>query len=229
MRQNAVIILGESSFMDFASLRQNLIRIPEVIDVVQQAQVHWDSLLGVKSLVLSNSFYRPDEFFHIHPEFKNLLNDLVQYGLFIRLQNQNNFEIKNILSNVNATRVHMLVLKLQNLKEFVLKHPAVRSFNKEPKTLRSLHSVHAQSKYSLFRPTSCGIKTIKTSSELIEIFHEIESADEKFVVLNLGIGQKLEMLKLRLNILDSISLDERLHAVFYDTGFSYFENSEVLA
>lgn len=212
MNKKSVIILGQSSFMDFEFLRQNVIRIPEVIDVIRQAQSYWDGLLGVKSVVLSNCFYRSDEFFQIHPEFKNLLNDLVQFALYNRLKNQNNFSTEYVLSDVNNTRVHLLVLNLLNLKEFVLKHPAIRSFNKEPKSFRSLHAVHSVSKFSLFRPTDCGIKTIRSSDIVIELIKDVESLDKEIVALNLGIGFKF--FNSEFIVYDSILLDEKLEHVF---------------
>lgn len=202
--------------MDFEFLRQNVIRIPEVIDVIGQAQTYWDGLRGVKSLVLSNCFYRSDEFFQIHPEFKNLLNDLVQFGLYNRLKNQNKISTEYVISDVNNTRVHLLILNLQNLKEFVLKHPAIRSFNKEPKSFRSLHAIHSESKFTLFRPTDCGIKSVNTSLKVSDLFREIESIDKDIIALNLGIGQKI--IKQEFMVYDSILLDEKLEQVFSFNG-----------
>ncbi len=207
-----MIILGQSSFMDFEFLRQNVIRIPEVIDIIRQAQSYWDGLLGVKSLVLSNCFYRSDDFFQIHPEFKNLLNDLVQFALYNRLKNQNKISTEYVLSDVNNTRVHLLVLNLQSLKEFVLKHPAIRSFNKEPKSFRSLHAIHSVPKFTLFRPTDCGIKSVKSSFEVADLLQEIESLDNEMMSLNIGIGQKFNYSKTM--VYDSILLDEMLEPVF---------------
>lgn len=215
---SSVVILGQSSLMDFGFLRENVIRIPEVIDVLHQAQTIWDSLRGVKSLVLSNCFYRPDDFFQIHPEFKDFLNDLVQYALFNRLKNQNEHNVKYVLSSVNTTKAHLLILNLQSLKEFVLKHPAVRSFNKEVKVLRSLYAVQSASQFTLYRSTPCGVKSIKTSTDLFEILKELNLIESETFLLNLGLGQKLDLTlnaqKFNFNISDSIRLDERLKPVF---------------
>lgn len=204
--------------MNFAHLRQCLVRIPEVTEVLTSAQRYWDDLRGVKSLDLNNSFYNSDEFFMIHPEYKNLLTDLVQYALYLRLLNQK-IKVEYVFSNVNASRAHLLVLDLQSLKEFIFKHPAVRSFNIEPKAVRSLHAVHGEPKYSLFRLTSCGIKNIKTSSQATELFQDIESIKGSSQILNLGWGQNLRFLQ-NLSaeqsrmLSESIPLDERLKPIF---------------
>ncbi len=212
------MILGESSFIEFSYLRQILIRIPEVSDIVASAQKHWDTLRGVKSIDLNNSFYNSDEFFNIHPEFKNFLTDLVQFALFQRLRNQGN-KIEYVYSNMSSSRAHLLVLKLQTLKEFVIKHPAVRSFNKEPRQVRALHAVHISSKYSLYRFTSCGIKNIRTSAQASEVFNEIDLLKPALQVLNLGLGQNLKFLKelttkQQFKIVESVSLDEKLKPIF---------------
>jgi hypothetical protein len=216
--KETVVILGESSFMNFSYLRQSLVRIPEISDVLQQAQTYWDQLRGVKPLDLNNSFYNTDEFFMIHPEYKNFLTDLVQFALYKRLVNQN-FNIEYVFANVNVTRAHLLILNLQGLKEFVFKHPAVRSFNVEPKQVRSLHALHTHPKYSLFRLTSCGIKNIKTSAQPNEVFEEIETLQDKIKVLNLGLGQNLKFLNLLSKsqmglISESILLDDKLKLIF---------------
>lgn len=217
---DSVIIIGESSFMNFPDLRESLIRIPEVIDVVHRAQEHWYDLRGVKSLVLSNTFYSPNEFFNIHPEYKSFLSDLVQYALFLRLQNQNK-KASYLLANLNSTRAHLLILGLQNLKEFVYKHPAVRSFNIEPKAIRPLHALHTAPKFSLFRPNKCGIKTIKTSPYASEIFKEIEILNDegRLEVLNLGLGLNLNFLnsleaRESGQITDSVLGDQKLELIF---------------
>lgn len=225
--KDIVIILGESSFMDFSYLRQSLIRIPEVAEVLTAAQKHWDTLRGVKSLDLNNSFYNPDEFFRIHPEYKNFLTELVQYALFQRLRNQG-FNIEYVFANVNSSRAHLLVLKLQTLKEFVFKHPAVRSFNKEPKVLRLLHAVHTEPKYALYRFTSCGLKNIKTSENTEEVFEEIEALSDDLQVLNMGLGQNIKFLKsLKAHqvsqISDSILTDDKLKLVF-ETNLEAVDN-----
>lgn len=219
MKKDIVIVLGESSFMDFSHLRQSLIRIPEVAEVLSAAQKHWDTLRGVKSLDLNNSFYNSDDFFKIHPEYKNFLTDLVQFALFQRLKNQG-FNIEYVFSNINFSRSHFLVLNLQNLKEFVFKHPAVKSFNTEPKVIRALHAVHSASKYSLYRLSSCGIKNLKTSSEVSEVFNEIDFIQTPHSVLNLGLGQNFKFMQSLIqsghskDVQDSILLDERLRLVF---------------
>lgn len=213
------MILGESSFMDFSHLRQSLIRIPEVAEVLAAAQKHWDVLRGVKSLDLNNSFYNSDDYFKIHPEYKNFLTDLVQFALFQRLKNQG-FNVEYVFSNTSSSKAHFLVLNLQNLKEFVFKHPAVRSFNSEPKTIRALHAVHSAPKYSLYRFTSCGIKNIKTSSEVSEVFNEIDFIQTPHSVLNMGLGQNLKFMQKLIqsghskDVMDSIIIDERLKLVF---------------
>ncbi len=216
--KNTVVILGESSFINFSHLRYTLIRIPEVAEVLAEAQRYWDALRGVKALDLNNSFYNSDEFFMIHPEYKNFLTDLVQYALFQRLINQGH-KIEYVFSNMSSSRSHLLILKLQSLKEFVFKHPAVRSFNKEPKHIRSLHAIHADPKFALYRFTSCGLKNLKTSSEAAEVFQEITNEVKDLKILNLGLGQNLKFLQsLTSNqaalISESVLTDEKLKPIF---------------
>lgn len=216
--KKTVVILGESSFINFAHLRHTLIRIPEVAEVLAEAQKFWDQLRGVKSLDLNNSFYNSDEFFMIHPEYKNFLTDLVQFALYQRLLNQGQ-NIEYVFSNMSSSRAHLLILKLQTLKEFVFKHPAVRSFNKEPKAIRSLHSVHTVAKFALHRFTSCGLKNIKTSGQATEVFQEIEMEEGEFLILNLGLGQNLKFLQSLTTeqvrqISESVLWDEKLKPIF---------------
>jgi hypothetical protein len=221
--KNTVVILGESSFINFAHLRHTLIRIPEVAEVLAEAQKYWDTLRGVKSLDLNNSFYNTDDFFMIHPEYKNFLTDLVQFALFQRLRNQGQ-TVEYVFSNVSTSRSHLLILGLQNLKEFVFKHPAVRSFNKEPKSIRSLHAVHAETKFSLHRFTSCGLKNIKTSPHATEVLQELENEVDDLQFLNLGLGQNVKFLQSLTSeqvkyISESVLLDEKLKPIFQ----TYFE------
>ena len=216
--KNTVVILGESSFINFAHLRHTLIRIPEVAEVLAEAQKYWDVLRGVKSLDLNNSFYNADEFFMIHPEYKNFLTDLVQFALFQRLRNQGH-NVEYVFSNVSSSRSHLLILGLQNLREFVFKHPAVRSFNKEPKSIRSLHAVHGEAKFSLHRFTSCGLKNIKTSAHATEVLQELENEADDLQFLNLGLGQNVKFLqsltKVQVGFIsESVLLDEKLKPIF---------------
>lgn len=182
-----LVLVGESPFMDVPFLRENLIRIPEVVDVLQRAQNYWDSLSGVKSIVLTNSFYRSEDFFFTHPEFKNFLSELVQFGLYQRYIKTQSLKSHFIVCNTAQTRGHLLILGLQSLKEFVYKHPAVKTFNIEPKGLRFLRALHQEPKFSVYKLTSCGIKNLKTSVEITEIVQELKNQKINSA-LNLGQG-----------------------------------------
>lgn len=212
-----LVLVGESPFMDVPFLRENLIRIPEVVDVLQKAQTYWDSLLGVKSIVLTNSFYRSEEFFLTHPEFKSFLSELVQFGLYQRCLKTQAEKSLFVFCNTAQTRGHLLILGLQSLKEFVYKHPAVKTFNIEPKRLRFLRAVHQEPKYSIFKWTPCGIKNFKTSAEISDIIQELKNQKVKNI-LNLGQGisstfQK-DLLTNSISVFDFPDQDEKLKFIF---------------
>ena len=74
--------------VDFVDLRTNVVRIPEVLKRIHEAQDIWLSL-GYKEKNILNSIYLDDSLFWMDRVFKDFVFSIIQVGLFDRYIKQN--------------------------------------------------------------------------------------------------------------------------------------------
>jgi hypothetical protein len=78
------LIFSTVNALEFGEVRRNVIRIPEVIHRVREAQAIWDQVSGL-SLDLANFIGSDDQGFLGHLRLKNLATAVIQLGILDRL------------------------------------------------------------------------------------------------------------------------------------------------
>lgn len=189
--KDAAVIFGDKTFMRSSSVRQNLVRIPEIYDYLSKAQKTWDSIQGVKSLSFHNVFYRGDEFFESHKEIFDLLTDIVQLGMVHRLENKG-IKFKYVLSSLDNTKADLVYLNKIRFEDMILSSPAVKanSTNVQNKIRLIGLTPNKSNQYRIFRKSDCGLKLLEISSDLDLL---LESHLESTVIYNLSFGHSVQI------------------------------------
>ena len=120
--RDALVFNGASN-LDFQDIRTNVIRIPEVIQRVREAQKIWDTLANTP-LDLVNFLSSEDSVFLGHIKLKAFATAVVQVGLLDRYLKTNRMP-EYVLGTVNGDSPLMVAIGKISFFDLVAESPAV--------------------------------------------------------------------------------------------------------
>src|SRR6185312_6535748 len=120
--RDALVFNGASN-LDFQDIRTNVIRIPEVVMRIREAQQIWDSL-ATTSLDLANFIASEDSVFLGHIKLKAFATAVVQVGLLDRYLKSNKLP-EYVVGTVNGDSPLLVALGKITFQEMVEQSSAV--------------------------------------------------------------------------------------------------------
>jgi hypothetical protein len=153
------IVFNKISNLDFQDIRTNVIRIPEVVARVREAQKIWDTLSGTP-LDLANFIGSEDAIFLGNIKLKAFASAVVQAGLFDRYL-KNHAAPEFLVGVVNGDSALKYAAGSQNFFDLVAESPAVsnvvpaRAPSALPGDIPMLSGVHL-AEYAVFQRTAEG-------------------------------------------------------------------------
>lgn len=118
-----VLIFNGSNALEFQDIRNNVIRIPEVIHSIREAQGIWDAL-NPTPFDLGNFITSEDQMFLSQIKLKNFATAVVQVGLLRRYLRQNELP-EFIIGTVNGDSPLRVALKQISFVEMVAESEAM--------------------------------------------------------------------------------------------------------
>lgn len=119
------VVFSSVNALEFLEVRRNVVRIPEVIRRIREAQAIWDEV-SPQNLDLLNFVGSDDSVFLGHLRLKNLTTAVIQLGLFERFLNQNGGEGPRFaLGLVNGDSALKVATRQQTFDELIRQSPAL--------------------------------------------------------------------------------------------------------
>lgn len=220
--RDALIFNGASN-LDFQEIRMNVVRIPEVVVRIREAQSLWDKLAGT-TLDLANFIGSEDSIFLGQIKLKGFATAIVQVGLLDRYLKSNKMP-EFVIGAINGDSPMKLAMGQVSFAELVGESPAVTNFASRPlKTASSggldlpiLTGVQL-AEYAVFRRNSTGEYEAVVSQEkdvekmIVELIDAYQV--NRMVMVGPGhsfFGRKMTDLTSRdVQVLESIDLDPML-------------------
>jgi hypothetical protein len=122
-----LVIFNGASNLDFQDIRTNVIRIPEVVTRLREAQEVWDKISPV-SLDLTNFVASEDSVFLGNIRLKNFASAIVQLGLLDRYLKQNRVG-EFMLGAVNGDSPLRVALGEISFREMIEESPALLGYS----------------------------------------------------------------------------------------------------
>lgn len=211
------VVFSSVNALEFLEVRRNVVRIPEVIRRIREAQSVWDEV-SPQNLDLLNFVGSDDSVFLGHLRLKNLTTAIIQLGLFERFLSQNgNSNPRFAMGLVNGDSALKVATRQQTFDELIRQSPALSA----PRANLALQigglpvlSGISLAEFGLCEMTEEGANPLlegemdlrKTMSALAD-----QSEVEKVIVIGPGAGhvQTLlkELKKHPVEVVDSIELD----------------------
>jgi hypothetical protein len=119
------VVFNSANFLGFQDIRANVIRIPQVISRIREAQLIWDRL-SHESLDLLSFLISDDVVFLSHIKRKQLLTAIVQVGLWDRYL-ASNARPEYVVGVVNGDSPLKVALNQQTFFDMVAESPALNS------------------------------------------------------------------------------------------------------
>lgn len=220
--RDALVFNGASN-LDFQDIRSNVIRIPEVVQRIRQAQAIWDKQ-STMNLDLTTFIGSEDSVFLGHIRLKGFATAVVQVGLLDRyLKNHKLPEFLIGASNGDAPL--KVAAGIMSFEEMVMTSPAIT--NVATRTLKPVPAGGAFElpvlsgiqlvEYSALQRAEDGYRTLPSDSKDLEkmVVELVETHDvEKLVMVGPGhsiFGRGMRELTERdVQVMESIDLDPML-------------------
>ncbi|MGE0527055.1 MAG: hypothetical protein AB7G93_14665 [Bdellovibrionales bacterium] len=215
--RDALVFNGASN-LDFQDIRANVIRIPEVIHRIREAQEIWDAV-SPAALDLANFVASEDSVFLSHIRLKSFATAVVQVGLLDRYLKSHPMP-EYVMGAINGDAPMKVAMRKQSFFEMVAESPALSHGvirarqNSELPILTGVQIVE----YAVFRRDTDG-EFLRQATEYREaermIAEMVEREDVGRLILvgpgNSLFGRKAAELTVRdLEVLESIDLDPML-------------------
>lgn len=220
--RDALIFNGASN-LDFHEIRSNVVRIPEVVSRIREAQKLWDKI-SEAPLDLANFIGSEDSIFLGHIKLKSFATAVVQIGLLDRYLK--NFSLPEfVIGAINGDSPMKVAMGMMTFADMVCESPAVTNLGSRPLKptpagafdLPILTGVQLV-EYAVYRRNALGTFEAVTSNEkdvekmVVELVDGFELS--KMVMVGPGnaiFGRKMNELTSRdIQVLESIDLDPML-------------------
>ena len=219
--RDALVFNGASN-LDFQDIRSNVIRIPEVIQRIRQAQEIWDQQ-SAATLDLATFIAADDNVFVGHIRLKSFATAVVQVGLLDRYLRHHKLP-EFVIGASNGDSPLKVAVGHISFEEMVATSPSVT--NVATRTLKPAGGSGLELpvlsgiqlvEYSVFQRTDAEFRMVPSDSKDMEkmVVELVESHDvERLIMVGPGhsiFGRKMrELTEREVQVLESIDLDPML-------------------
>lgn len=220
--RDALVFNGASN-LDFQEIRSNVIRIPEVVQRIREAQNIWDAEGGAP-LDLATFIAADDSVFLGHIRLKSFATAVVQVGLLDRLLKQHRLP-QYIVGASNGDSPLKVAIGQLEFREMIRTSPALT--NQSTRTLKPVVGVPGLElpvltgiqlvEYAIFERSEAGFSPVTSEAKEVEkmVVDLVENHDvERLIMVGPGhsiFGRKMRELTDRdVQVLESIDLDPML-------------------
>lgn len=216
------LVFNGASNLDFQDIRSNVIRIPEVIQRIREAQQIWDAN-GGPALDLSTFIAADDSIFLGHIRLRSFATAVVQVGLLDRYLRHHKLPEFVVGASNGDSPLNVAIGKL-SFAELVARSPALT--NQSTRALKPIPGgldlpVLAGIQlveYSIFQMGEAGFQAVQAESREVErmVVELVEDHNvERLIMVGPGhsiFGRKMRELTDRdVQVLESIDLDPMLY------------------
>jgi hypothetical protein len=215
------LVFNGACNLDFQEIRTNVIRIPEVIARIREAQKIWDTL-AVTSLDLANFIASEDAVFLGHIKLKSFATAVVQVGLLDRYLKSNRLP-EFVLGTINGDSALLVALGKVSFLELVAESSALTGTAGRPQPEASggfelpvLAGVQL-CEYGIYRRNEKGeyLRQMSDSREIERMLVELVDQYDVKKLLMIGPGNSifkkiLDLTSRDVQVLESIDMDPML-------------------
>ena len=216
------LVFNGASNLDFQDIRTNVIRIPEVVLRIREAQSIWDTLSGIP-LDLANFIASEDSVFLNHIRLRNFATAVVQVGLLDRYLKTHTLS-EYVVGAVNGDSPLLVALGKKSFFDMVSESSALTGVGSKSRTgaasgmeLPILSGVQLD-EYGVFRRSDNGIyeRLLTATAEVEKMIVSLVDLNEVSTLVMVGPGNSifgkriLDLTSRDVQVLESIDLDPML-------------------